>query len=522
MTEPTHGPDDLGEGRTPNPMTSRPAQPHATVTGTDQATGQSGMPTEPTTDAPIPTNHTSNGVTTRWHPEPTASATPSNGTDTTPRPHPPTAHTGHRPSRPRRSPPRPSPPQPSPPQLSPPAPAGSRGRSGSSRLDNRWRDPGKPGRSRPGVGRPGVGRPGVGRPSVGRPSVGRFGVAANAMSAEPVSDAVSASPALADLAASAEAKGRPRRPRPRRPRPLPTGPWPRPLTGVGRSVPGSRTGCCLAITAPPTTSRPASSRCGGSTAATHEHRAAGPARCCTTRRWSSTSRAGSARVCPSHVDVADLVQSGIFGLVDAIEKFEPERGLKFETYAMQRIRGAILDDLRSQDWVPRSVRGRARDVERALERLGDQLQRTPTDAEIASELQIGVSDLRELYAQLQLTSVVALDELMVAGRGDASLAETLPDDDRRRPRRQAGRPGQPPPARRGHRAAGRAGPDRGHPVLLREPDPRRDRPGARGDRVPGVPAAHPCRAAAAHQAGRATADPSDARHGAPAHGSSRT
>jgi RNA polymerase sigma factor for flagellar operon FliA len=132
---------------------------------------------------------------------------------------------------------------------------------------------------------------------------------------------------------------------------------------------------------------------------------------------------------PAHVDVADLVQSGIFGLADAIEKFEPERGLKFETYAMQRIRGAILDELRSQDWVPRSVRGRARDVERALERLGNQLQRTPTDAEIASELQIGVSDLRELYAQFQLTSVVALDELMVAGRGDASLAETLPDED---------------------------------------------------------------------------------------------
>jgi RNA polymerase sigma factor for flagellar operon FliA len=131
---------------------------------------------------------------------------------------------------------------------------------------------------------------------------------------------------------------------------------------------------------------------------------------------------------PAHVDVADLVQSGIFGLADAIEKFEPERGLKFETYAMQRIRGAILDELRSQDWVPRSVRGRARDVERALERLGNKLQRTPTDAEIAAELQIGVSELHDLYAQFQLTSVVALDELMVAGRGDTSLAETLPDD----------------------------------------------------------------------------------------------
>lgn len=135
---------------------------------------------------------------------------------------------------------------------------------------------------------------------------------------------------------------------------------------------------------------------------------------------------------PAHVDVADLIQSGIFGLVDAIEKFEPERGLKFETYAMQRIRGAILDDLRSQDWVPRSVRSRARDVERALERLGARLQRTPTDRELAAELKIGLGELRELYAQLQLTSVVALDELIAAGRSaggaGSSLAESLPDE----------------------------------------------------------------------------------------------
>ncbi|MGW3469231.1 RNA polymerase sigma factor WhiG [Saccharopolyspora sp. NPDC000995] len=131
---------------------------------------------------------------------------------------------------------------------------------------------------------------------------------------------------------------------------------------------------------------------------------------------------------PSHVDVSDLVQSGIFGLVDAIEKFEPERGLKFETYAMQRIRGAILDDLRAQDWVPRSVRSRARDVERALERLEAKLQRTATDAELASELELSLDELRELFAQLQMTSVIALDDLIGAGPAQASLAETLPDD----------------------------------------------------------------------------------------------
>lgn len=129
---------------------------------------------------------------------------------------------------------------------------------------------------------------------------------------------------------------------------------------------------------------------------------------------------------PAHVEASDLVQCGIFGLVDAIEKFEPERGLKFETYAMQRIRGAILDELRAQDWVPRSIRGKARDAERVIERLAGQLQRTPTDAELAAELRVNVGELRELYGQLQLTNVLALDE-MVGGERTTALAETLAD-----------------------------------------------------------------------------------------------
>jgi len=132
---------------------------------------------------------------------------------------------------------------------------------------------------------------------------------------------------------------------------------------------------------------------------------------------------------PTHVDVGDLVQSGIFGLVDAIEKFDPERGLRFETYAMQRIRGAILDDLRSQDWVPRAVRSKVKEAERAMERLGARLNRTPTDAELAAELGIGLDDLRDFYGQLQLTSVVALEDLVAAGRDSGSLVDTLPDDD---------------------------------------------------------------------------------------------
>lgn len=136
---------------------------------------------------------------------------------------------------------------------------------------------------------------------------------------------------------------------------------------------------------------------------------------------------------PAHVDVADLIQCGIFGLVDAIERFEPERGRKFEGYAMQRIRGAILDELRSQDWVPRSVRSRAREIERAIERLEGREQRSCSDLELAGELGMRTSELRSVFGQIAMTSVAALDELIAAGRGGtsggpgASLADSLPD-----------------------------------------------------------------------------------------------
>jgi RNA polymerase sigma factor for flagellar operon FliA len=143
---------------------------------------------------------------------------------------------------------------------------------------------------------------------------------------------------------------------------------------------------------------------------------------------------------PAHVDVADLIQCGIFGLVDAIERFEPDRNRKFEGYAMQRIRGAILDELRAQDWVPRSVRSRAREIERAIERLESKQQRSCSDVELAGELGMRTPELRAVFGQIAMTSVAALDELIAAGRsgqgggtgagggaGGPSLADSLPD-----------------------------------------------------------------------------------------------
>jgi RNA polymerase sigma factor for flagellar operon FliA len=131
-------------------------------------------------------------------------------------------------------------------------------------------------------------------------------------------------------------------------------------------------------------------------------------------------RLGSAL--PSYVEVADLVQCGVFGLIDAVERFDPERSPRFESYAVARIRGAILDELRAQDWVPRTVRGRVRELERAQERLEGRLQRAVTDAELAEELGLPAREVRTFGRQVQLISVEALDE------SSGGVSELLADD----------------------------------------------------------------------------------------------
>lgn len=132
---------------------------------------------------------------------------------------------------------------------------------------------------------------------------------------------------------------------------------------------------------------------------------------------------------PAHVEQADLVSYGTFGLIDAITRFEPTREVKFESYAMARIRGAIIDELRSTDWIPRSVRMKARQFERAVAELESRLQRTPTDEEIADEMDMEVEEVRKFLGQLSLVNVVALDELLVDedGGGSPRLVDTLQD-----------------------------------------------------------------------------------------------
>jgi RNA polymerase sigma factor FliA len=133
---------------------------------------------------------------------------------------------------------------------------------------------------------------------------------------------------------------------------------------------------------------------------------------------------------PAHVEEADLISYGLIGLISAIERFEPEREIKFETYAIPRIRGAIIDELRALDWVPRSVRARAREIERANLKLEHQLQRPPTDEEMAAQLEMSMDEFQDALIQISNSTIAALDELWTVSdsSGDqVSLLDTLQD-----------------------------------------------------------------------------------------------
>jgi RNA polymerase sigma factor FliA len=141
---------------------------------------------------------------------------------------------------------------------------------------------------------------------------------------------------------------------------------------------------------------------------------------------------------PPHVEEADLISYGLVGLISAIERFDLSREIKFETYAITRIKGAIIDELRSMDWVPRSVRARTREFERAGAKLEHRLQRSPTDQEMADELEITLSEFHDSLLSISHSSMAALDEMWIVSdsSGDqVSLMDTIED------------PGAPDPAK---------------------------------------------------------------------------
>ena len=132
---------------------------------------------------------------------------------------------------------------------------------------------------------------------------------------------------------------------------------------------------------------------------------------------------------PTHVDENDLVSYGLLGLIGAIERYDPERDVKFETYAMARIKGSIIDELRAMDWVPRSIRSRARDIERAMAQLEAQLHRAPSDEELSKKLGITEEELADSLSDIARSSIAALDELWTTGTGGDQIAliDTIED-----------------------------------------------------------------------------------------------
>ena len=118
---------------------------------------------------------------------------------------------------------------------------------------------------------------------------------------------------------------------------------------------------------------------------------------------------------PSNVEFDDLVGYGVFGLLDAIDKFDPEKNVKFKTYAVTRIRGAIFDELRSIDWVPRSIRQKTREVEDAIGTLEARLGRTATDQEIAGALGMGQDEYAKTMMKISGTSILSIHEVWYSG-----------------------------------------------------------------------------------------------------------
>jgi RNA polymerase sigma factor for flagellar operon FliA len=131
---------------------------------------------------------------------------------------------------------------------------------------------------------------------------------------------------------------------------------------------------------------------------------------------------------PVSISNDDLMGYGIEGLIEAVDRFDPQRGLKFETYAITRIRGAIIDNLRSQDWVPRGVRKRTKDLQEATARLEQKLGRTPNEEELATELNIPKHKLTQLISESS-NLMLSLDESRDSSntQGSASLIDTIED-----------------------------------------------------------------------------------------------
>ncbi len=133
----------------------------------------------------------------------------------------------------------------------------------------------------------------------------------------------------------------------------------------------------------------------------------------------------------SHVEFEELVSNGIFGLIDAIDKFDVDKGVRFETYAGLRIRGAIIDSLRKQDWVPRSLRQKNKQLDRVFSEYESNLGRAPTDEEVSEALELPLSQAQDLMRKSTIMSLISLDEYVEKspeGKSDVLGKEESPED----------------------------------------------------------------------------------------------
>ncbi|MDR1178490.1 MAG: RNA polymerase sigma factor WhiG [Spirochaetaceae bacterium] len=130
---------------------------------------------------------------------------------------------------------------------------------------------------------------------------------------------------------------------------------------------------------------------------------------------------------PHNVEFDDLVGFGVFGLLDAIDKFDPNKNVKFKTYAVTRIRGAIFDELRSIDWVPRSVRQKSKEIEDAISSLEAQLGRTASDQEVANSLGMNEDEFLKTIMKISGTSVLSLSDVWFSGdeNDKVSIGESI-------------------------------------------------------------------------------------------------
>ncbi len=130
---------------------------------------------------------------------------------------------------------------------------------------------------------------------------------------------------------------------------------------------------------------------------------------------------------PANIEMDDLVQAGMMGLMDALTRYEANQGAQFETFAMQRVRGAMLDELRGSDWLPRSVRKNQRTIENAIRRLEQQFKRPPTESEIARELGIGLAQYQTMLGEARGSQLVYLDEYGDSDSDESYLDRHCPD-----------------------------------------------------------------------------------------------